>query len=231
MNSISRKIGSIAVVGAGLAGLTTARRLAKYGSVAKLFNKSRRPGGRMATRRASDFRFDHGAQYFSARDKRFTDTVAGWSREGAVELWHESIPIVDKGRVVEGADTEQRYVGVPDMDAVIAFLAAACEVSFSTRVSMLRRDHGRWAVFAEGNRELGRYDTVLFALPPAQAMSIIEPGVDLAEPLRAVRMSPCWAVMAAFAKTVELPFAAAFVRSSPLSWIARNGSKPQRPAA
>ena len=36
-----------------------------------VFDKGRGPGGRLATRRADDLRFDHGAQYFTARDPRF----------------------------------------------------------------------------------------------------------------------------------------------------------------
>ena len=41
-------------------------------------------------------------------------------------------------------------------------------------------------------------------------------------------MSGCWSVMIAPAKPTGARFDAAFVRNSPLSWIARNSSKPGR---
>lgn len=42
-------------------------------------------------------------------------------------------------------------------------------------------------------------------------------------------MSPCWAVMAAFADPLDLEMDAAFVHRSPLAWVARNAAKPGRP--
>ena len=44
----------IAIVGAGLAGLTCAQFLAQAGHRVHVFDKSRGPSGRMSTRRSSD---------------------------------------------------------------------------------------------------------------------------------------------------------------------------------
>ena len=55
----------IAIVGAGMAGLSCATRLAALGHELVLFDKGRGPGGRMATRRVEAdgtmLRFDHGS--------------------------------------------------------------------------------------------------------------------------------------------------------------------------
>ncbi|TGN44114.1 FAD-dependent oxidoreductase, partial [Paracoccus liaowanqingii] len=62
----------VAIIGAGLAGLTCAGRLAQAGLSVTLFDKGRGPGGRLATRRADDgLRFDHGALWLAARDPGF----------------------------------------------------------------------------------------------------------------------------------------------------------------
>ena len=61
----------VAVIGAGVAGLTCARELARSGVDVGVFEKARGGGGRAATRRTGDYHFDHGAQYFTARDARF----------------------------------------------------------------------------------------------------------------------------------------------------------------
>ena len=78
---------SVAVVGAGMSGLVAARALAESGYGVQLFDKARGPGGRMATRRGEDGLFDHGAQYFTARDPRFCARVDAWLQEGVVQAW------------------------------------------------------------------------------------------------------------------------------------------------
>ena len=58
----------VAVIGAGIAGLSCAIQLQKFGFEVELFEKSRGPSGRMSTRQGKDWVADHGAQYFTARD-------------------------------------------------------------------------------------------------------------------------------------------------------------------
>ena len=43
-----------------------------------------------------------------------------------------------------------------------------------------------------------------------------------------VRTAGCWALLVQFPARLELDFDGAFVQDSPLSWIARNSSKPGR---
>ncbi|MFN3164316.1 MAG: FAD-dependent oxidoreductase, partial [Pseudohongiellaceae bacterium] len=76
---------TIAIVGAGLAGIAAARQLAPLADVT-VFEKSRGPGGRMATRRAGDFQFDHGAQFFTARTESFRSLLAEQSLNSAVAI-------------------------------------------------------------------------------------------------------------------------------------------------
>ena len=60
----------IAIIGAGLSGLTAAHFLRDDADIT-IFEKSRSVGGRMSTRRAEPYFFDHGAQYFTAKTKPF----------------------------------------------------------------------------------------------------------------------------------------------------------------
>ena len=81
----------VAVLGAGLSGLTCARRLTEQQHTVKVFEKARGPGGRMSTRRAGPLRFDHGAQYFTVRDTRFAAAVERWRAAGIVAAWEGRI--------------------------------------------------------------------------------------------------------------------------------------------
>jgi renalase len=46
-----------------------------------------------------------------------------------------------------------------------------------------------------------------------------------------VEMLPCWAVLIHFARRLSVDWNGAFVQQSPLAWIARDSSKPSRPAS
>ncbi len=81
---------TIAVIGAGLAGLTLARMLQGQAEVT-IFEKSRGPGGRMAHRRRGAFDADHGAQYFTARSPAFRALIDQAMAVGAVAHWQ--VPI------------------------------------------------------------------------------------------------------------------------------------------
>ena len=74
----------VAVIGAGITGLTVATDLAAAGHEVSLFDKSRGPGGRCATRRSTVGAFDHGAPGFSATTAAFRAQVAAWR----TAAWH-----------------------------------------------------------------------------------------------------------------------------------------------
>jgi len=62
----------IIIIGAGIAGLACARPLADAGLHVIIIDKGRGIGGRVATRRADDLRFDHGAPYARAQGPNLT---------------------------------------------------------------------------------------------------------------------------------------------------------------
>jgi photolyase PhrII len=220
----------IAVVGAGLAGLTAARTLADHGHEVAVFDKGRGPGGRLSTRRTDLGPFDHGAQYFTARDRTFRRHVESWVHDGVAARW--------EGRVVRisGGGTEpspgERFVGTPGMSALARHMAADLpDVRTGTRIDRIAGAPGAWTLGVEDGTEAGPFDAVLVCVPPAQATPLLD-GVapDLAAVAAGARMAPCWAVMATLARPADPGFDAAFVADGPLSWIARDASKPGRPA-
>lgn len=84
---------SVAVIGAGIAGIAAARFLADAGWRVVVFEKSRGLGGRCATKRWEGHSVDHGAQYFTMRDGDFSRAV----REACGgELLEIRAPILDE---------------------------------------------------------------------------------------------------------------------------------------
>ena len=121
----------VAVVGAGISGLTAASRLARGGCAVTVYETGRGPGGRTSTRRAgpdgAGWQFDHGAQYFSAKDPAFRAIAEEWRADGLVAEWAGTFGALDAatGTFVREAPegTKERWVGTPSMNAVAKGLA------------------------------------------------------------------------------------------------------------
>ncbi len=227
---LSEPLPRVAIVGAGISGLFCARTLTDHGLSVQVFDKGRSVGGRMSTRRAvRNLSFDHGAQYFTVRDARFQRYVDSWQEQGLVELWPGRIAVLRKGDISDTKTNKDRYVGVPGMNAICKHLAQDVDVRVETQIRSLQRHESKWTlVDSEGKYQRGRFDIVLVSTPPPQAAELLTPVSPLGEQVRSVAMQGCWAVMLAFPKPLEVPFDGAFVHDSPLSWIARNSSKPGR---
>ena len=78
----------VVVVGSGMAGLTTARRLVDAGHRVVVVDKGRRPGGRMATADLGGGALaDHGAQFWTVRSPELAAERDRWLAGGTVREW------------------------------------------------------------------------------------------------------------------------------------------------
>ncbi|WP_442508544.1 FAD-dependent oxidoreductase [Novipirellula sp. SH528] len=219
----------VAVIGAGISGLMCGRTLADHGCDVTVFEKSRGVAGRMSTRRVDDsLSFDHGAQYFTARDTRFKRYVQSWMDDGLVEPWDGRIVVVEQGVVKAEKSGDTRYVAVPGMNSIGKHIAADLNVQLETQVAPPKRSGDKWMLASNDAAELGRFDVVVVAVPSHQAAALLPEASELRERASEVKMNGCWAMMVAFEQSLDLGFDGAFVQHSPISWIARNNSKARR---
>lgn len=226
----------IAIVGAGVAGLVCARHLAEAGARVLVLDRGRTVGGRLGTRRAGALQFDHGAQYFTARDPAFAAQAALWLRRGIVAEWTARLAVLEQGRTAAAPNGIRRWVGVPGMAAVAGALAdearqAGADVHTGVEVGAVMPEGERWRLASADGLSLGIFDVVVVALPAPEAARLLAAGApELAARAASVRLLPCWAAMVAFETPLPVGFDGAFVRGAPLTWVARDTSKPGRPA-
>lgn len=205
----------VLVIGAGMTGISCARHLHASGLDVVVLDKGRGIGGRMATRRAEingqTIRFDHGAQYVTARDAGFQQALNEIS-DSAV-LW------ADAGK--PGA-----YAGVPGMSSIPKALAEGLTIHQSERVEKLELHDGCWLAITEANSWQAK--RVVMTVPFPQVAPIIGEDHPLSAQLTGLEFAPCMTLMAAFKPYAELDKATRLNETSDLSWIAYNSGKPGR---
>jgi phytoene desaturase len=83
------------IVGAGIAGIATAIRLANVGIEAEIIEASDKPGGKLAEIRQDGFRFDMGPSLFTLPE--LTDEITALAAEGFIsDFAYEKLPVVTK---------------------------------------------------------------------------------------------------------------------------------------
>jgi renalase len=226
----------VAVVGAGMAGSSCAHLLALAGHTVQVFDKSRTPGGRMATRvlqwvdaqgAARLSHFDHGAAGFAAHGVGFRRFVRSAEMAGLVQSWR---PVVDPaGWPLD--DGAVRHVPVPDMPQLCRHLLQGTAQHGHHAVQALHRSAAGWQLMIDGGWHGDRFDAVVLALPPAQA------AVLLAEHCRAwsqraslALMQPCWTLMAVVKEpdSGAAPWQVARPTRGPLACLLRSDASPGR---
>ena len=213
---------SVAIIGAGLAGLTCGTALKSFVQNIKIFEKSVFPGGRVSRFRAGEYEFNHGAQYFTVNNPLFWNIVSAWQTEGIVRPWDGWIVELQKGQITNSDLATQRFVGVPRMQIVAENLARKCDLVTSANISeMERQDEGGWRLFNERGDYQGAFDIVIIATAAHQVADLCRSVREISEQADRVDMTVCWSGMLAFEPRLKIPYDAAFVLDSPLSWISR----------
>ena len=75
----------MAIIGSGIAGLTLGNQLKDYTKVT-VFEKSRGVGGRLATRRATHYFFDHGAQFIKGHNVKYKSFLELMVEKGIIRI-------------------------------------------------------------------------------------------------------------------------------------------------
>ena len=220
----------IGVVGAGMAGLTAASMLSEQGHDVVVIEKARGPGGRMSTRRNEDLRFDHGAQYFTARDPRFLQRVMAWQERGLVSTWDARIATIGDRNGNKQTQNTDRFVAIPAMNAICGELARELpDCRFNWALRKLKQLENGW-ILTSDKGETFECDVLVLTTPPEQARQLLaDPEINGL--IGGVEMMPCWALMLVLDKPLFAEYDAAFVNAGPLSWVSSQLSRPERPKA
>lgn len=223
------------MIGAGVAGAACAFALSEAGHDVHVFDKSRGPGGRLATRRAEWIdargqarvtRFDHGASGFTATTAAFASFANQALADGNLQCWAPVAALA--GQALDGS--LPYYLPLPDMPALCRPLLAGSRAHWASNVDALLRDAQGWRLGVEGQARPETFDAVVLALPPAQAAALLAPHRrDWAQRAALALMQPCWTLMAVTDALADAPpWDVARPFAGPLAWIHRSDARPGR---
>lgn len=226
----------IAIIGAGIAGLTIANKLAQNYQVT-IFDKSRGVGGRMATRRSENYHFDHGAQFFTAKTNQFQKFCHKAMADDIITPWQCKLAKINNGAIIDDNVNKNYpyYVAKPQMNNLCKYLSKDLPVILQTTILNLNFKNNKWSLITDNKNpaliteNLDDFDGVILAIPPQQALTILPENFINYDLVKNTKMLGCFTLMLGLKKALNLSFNAANVENSIIQWLAINNSKPQRP--
>lgn len=218
----------IAIIGAGMAGLTAALRAREAGWTPTVIDKSRGPGGRLASKRTQQGdSVDMGAQFFTVRNPRFRALLEDYAGRDAFGLWDATLWHENGQGWVDSFHQAPRYVGTPRMTAITRALSNHLALQTETRSTAVVPAPGGW--WLETNQgQQGPFERVIITIPPEQARDLLPQSVTAPLQLETFRMLPCWSVALRFEAALSPGFDGMQLAHECLGWVARNTSKPER---
>ena len=220
----------IAIIGAGMAGLTLANELKAFADV-QVYEKSRDYGGRMATRCRNNYQFDHGAQFFIAKTPAFKEFLKPFIQKNLVARWDARFVELTGNDVTyrwTWTDEVPHYVAAPSMNSLGEAMAKDLPVQLETHVNEIKKNGQQWQLIDIEGKVLGSYEWVILAIPAKQIIELVPDECKFNKDVAEKNMSACYSLMLGFKEALPLEWDAALVKETNISWVCNNHSKPGR---
>lgn len=232
----------VAVIGAGISGLTCARELLVRGYEPVVFEASGRLGGRCSSLSTRMGWFDDGAQVINGPTRLAAYAAPRSGMLAAVHPWTQTVgPSDSENRADSGSKEEAEAlevteleligtVGVPSMAAMADQIAQPLDIRLNTPIAQVHRRGEIWSLRHEGTDIDESFQALVLAIPAPLALPLAAESRGLSAALGAVRYRNRWVLLLGSARAVGLPNHQAF-QGGPIERIAAMHSKPGRPSA
>lgn len=216
----------VAIIGGGIAGTATARRLKEQEISSVIFEAGRRPGGRLCTQKQYGRQFDHGAQYLTPHSRRSAVLFSQWRKLGWIRPWPAlALELPERKKI----DTSSWHVACPSQASLIERLAEGLTIECRTTIVAIEGERGRRYLLDSEGEKHGPFEAVVCTAPAEASLQLLQPFPELASLASQVRTRPCLAAMVLFEEEVMVDFEAAYLSEGPLAWVCKDASKPERP--
>lgn len=209
----------ILIVGAGMAGLAAASALNRRGFETLLIDKSRKIGGRLASKNIGRARFDYGAQFMTARDGLFLSLLEECEQRGLIKQWFSSMS--------GNQQVHPRWCGISAMTGVAEYLADSLQFRPSLQLSTIKSSSNSWLAHMRSG-EIIQAGAVVLTPPVPQILNLLKDSdisqpADIASRLTSIKYEKCLAVLATLNGRSKIdPPGGMKLTHGPISWLADN---------
>ena len=178
----------ILIIGSGISGISAGRALHQAGKEVLIIDKGRRIGGRVSTRRADGFIFDHGAQFFTAHHAPLTELCASAIASGKIQSWARP-------------SGKQGFIGAEMMRDLPEFLAtlpdgSRLSIQQDTEIAQIIDTGGEIQLIDKGGDIIAEADQLIVTAPAPQTVNLLkEAAPELSQTAASALYHPCWTVM------------------------------------
>ncbi|NCG26192.1 MAG: NAD(P)-binding protein [Verrucomicrobiales bacterium] len=176
----------LAIIGAGVSGLAAAWALKDADWEVFVFEKSRGPSGRVATRTVHGIRVDHGANYFKIDSPLLEELVLReLPNEGLIQIpgnvyLFNKESVVFKGDMRINEEIKWNYRnGISELGKRIATVSDAKIIKQTRVVGLEEISDSSWEIISEEGKKCGVFDAIIFTPPAPQVLELISESKNL----------------------------------------------------
>lgn len=204
----------IAIIGAGISGLTAGIEFKKFGHEVIIFEKSRGYGGRMATRYAEDdknLKLDHGVPFITSTTDEFSKRLETLAENNILEEWGNEQLIRDQNDFKSVENRIYRsFIAPMGMNSIGKFMASDLDIRTGERVSKLSIDErqNHWVIECESGLTESA-DALIISTPAPQTSELLSTagegvGVQhMINELKKVSYDPQFALLLTYSQVQE----------------------------
>lgn len=186
----------IAIIGVGLAGIFAARELQAKGLSVALFDKSRGVGGRLATRRGFETRFDHGLPSWEIQGLQTEKLTNILLTENIIAPWKVAVSDNLDATSWQTLETHTAFFVPEGMTAIAKYFTQALTINRSFHLEQLIPQNNAWQLKFK-NGETAEAKAIILAIPAPQAIPLVKDFVteEMGDRLKNISYEPALSLM------------------------------------
>ena len=208
----------IAIIGAGLAGLSLARELNDLAEVT-VFEKNSQIGGRLRLLKLDAYDCDSASQYFTARKPVFKKFIKPMLQNNKIIQWNPRVMTIGDSKKAYKRDWfEPHYRALPNMNSLLQPLQEELDIRCNVNIDSITYDT-RWTLSCNNRNFPENFDYLILAMPAPLSLKMIPQSCNFISDLQAIQMNPMFGLCLMFDEAPKLKYQAAKVKNSVIDWM------------
>ena len=208
----------IAIIGAGLAGVSIARELNDLAEIT-VFEKNSQIGGRLRGLKLDAYDCDSASQYFTARNPVFKKFIKLMLENNEIIQWKPRVMTIGDSKKAYKRDWfEPHYRALPNMNNLLKPLKEELDIRCNASIETITYDT-QWNLKINKQSFPESFDYLILAMPVPLSLKLIPQNCCFIADLQSIEMKPLYSLCLMFDEAPKLKYQAAKVKNSVIDWM------------